>query len=304
MRLYYFKDERGNFGDDLNPWFWNNALGEVFNDDDETILVGIGTLINNKDIDRKRGRKKLVMGSGLGYGDFPEDIENWDFRLVRGPLSADRLGLDHRNWITDPAVMCPIYAGLNDVDKCYNVAFMPHCDSDSLGDWRVLCEKAGIHYISPRQDFIEVFKEIKRARLLITEAMHGAIVADAYRTPWIGVKCYDHILDFKWRDWMQSMSVGGEIHVLPSHFRGWVDLNFMAKLKAGVKTLLIKSGKNPSTLTLPPRIRSSNATEAKIVRALKDIGNQEGTLSHDKLLSEKQQRFQEVFFALKSELSI
>jgi hypothetical protein len=301
MRLYYFQDERGNFGDDLNPWFWQKALGSILNDKDEEILLGIGTLINNRN--KKLGRKKLVMGSGLGYGDLPEDLENWDFRLVRGPLSAGKLGLSANHWITDPAVMCPIYAPLEGIEKCYPVAFMPHCDSESLGDWHLLCEAAGIHYISPRQDFLKVFREIKQTKLLITEAMHGAILADAYRTPWVAVKCYRHILDFKWLDWMYSMNVNAELHTLPSHYRGWGDMNLVERLKAGLKILLVKAGKDPVSLTMPPRMRSSKATEAEIIQSLKALSTQTGSLSSDELIAAKQQQFQHAFDALKIELT-
>ena len=41
----------------------------------------------------------------------------------------------------------------------------------------------------------------------MTEALHGAIVADALRVPWIAVKLFDHIIEFKWRDWCRSLGL-------------------------------------------------------------------------------------------------
>jgi succinoglycan biosynthesis protein ExoV len=43
--------------------------------------------------------------------------------------------------------------------------------------------------------------------------MHGAIIADLLRTPWVRVRCHGHFLegagvnDFKWADWGQSLGV-------------------------------------------------------------------------------------------------
>ena len=32
MKLFYYKDPTGNFGDDLNPWIWYSLAPELFND--------------------------------------------------------------------------------------------------------------------------------------------------------------------------------------------------------------------------------------------------------------------------------
>lgn len=44
--------------------------------------------------------------------------------------------------------------------------------------------------------------------------MHGAIVADAYRIPWIGVDMYG-INKFKWQDWMLSLGLDVPLYKLP-----------------------------------------------------------------------------------------
>jgi len=52
-----------------------------------------------------------------------------------------------------------------------------------------------------------ILADLRRTSLLITEAMHGAIVADTMRIPWIPVKTHGSILDFKWQDWCASMAM-------------------------------------------------------------------------------------------------
>ncbi len=41
MRLYYFKDPRGNFGDDLNPWLWKQLWPELQQGEDDELFVGM-----------------------------------------------------------------------------------------------------------------------------------------------------------------------------------------------------------------------------------------------------------------------
>jgi succinoglycan biosynthesis protein ExoV len=52
-----------------------------------------------------------------------------------------------------------------------------------------------------------VLRVLSEARLVVTEAMHGAIVADTLRIPWIPVVCSPEIATFKWRDWTASLDL-------------------------------------------------------------------------------------------------
>ena len=46
--------------------------------------------------------------------------------------------------------------------------------------------------------------------------MHGAIVADALRVPWIPARLYGHFMEFKWRDWTESIEVPLELASMPA----------------------------------------------------------------------------------------
>src|SRR5690606_12799670 len=55
--------------------------------------------------------------------------------------------------------------------------------------------------------------ELSSAERLVTEAMHGAIIADVMRIPWVRIVCHSAyhegptVSEFKWQDWMQSLRV-------------------------------------------------------------------------------------------------
>ena len=102
MKLFYYKDDIGNFGDDLNRWLWPQLIGDYLDDDDSTIFVGIGTLLNHK---LPTNGRKIVFGSGYGYGDIPSIDSNFTFYCVRGPKTAKILNLPEETAVTDSALL-------------------------------------------------------------------------------------------------------------------------------------------------------------------------------------------------------
>lgn len=210
MRLFYYsgKDSRvrvSNFGDELNPWLWHRLIPEVFNGKNETLFVGIGTLLNDRLPPKPR---KIVFGSGVGYGNTPAVDDTWKIYFVRGQLSAKALGLKLEMGITDPAILVRKFYTPSG-QKRYQKSYMPHFSEviHNPSGWQALCQSLGMHYIDPTAAVEQVLSEIGDSEILFTEAMHGAIVADALRTPWIAVKTKIGILDFKWNDWLSSLGL-------------------------------------------------------------------------------------------------
>ena len=236
MKLFYYSGN--NFGDKLNPIIWNSLAKELIDEDDSAILVGLGTLINSN---VPVAPKKFIFGSGAGYMGPANIDDKWHFYCVRGPLTANILKLDSSLAITDPALLLrEIYT--RPVAATGEVCFMPHHVSAGYADWRAICAGAGITYLDPGDDTDWVIEKIRGARLVIAEAMHAAIVADAFRVPWVPVQIYDHILGFKWEDWCLSMQLPYRPITIPSLWDADRQLNSKDKAKTWVKRGLRGAG--------------------------------------------------------------
>lgn len=74
--------------------------------------------------------------------------------------------------------------------KKWKYSFMPHVGSLDFFDWEAICNKLNINFIDPRENPLTVLTNIRASEKIITEAMHGAIVADSFRIPWIATKAY------------------------------------------------------------------------------------------------------------------
>lgn len=212
MKLTYCKIDAGNFGDDLNPWLWPRVAPGLCDDDPSEEFLGVGTVLANT---YPLGPRRVVFGSGAGYKRPPVIDRQWKIYCVRGPKTAAALRIDPDLAVTDSAALVAMLPW-EPCEATYSVSYMPHHHSATLGDWRSVCRLANIHYVAPSGPVAETIERIRRSKLLITEALHGAVVADALRVPWLPVRAYGHILQFKWCDWAMSLGMQHRPHALPS----------------------------------------------------------------------------------------
>jgi succinoglycan biosynthesis protein ExoV len=280
MKLFFCRIPDGNFGDDLNPYLWPRLLPNAFDGTveyrpkdnhaisltrpDEELFVGIGTLIHNR---LPPTAIKHVFGSGYGYGSLPED-PNWHYHCVRGPLTTAKLGLAPDKAIVDPAVLIRLLPRPVR-EKRHRVSFIPHWEMAISGDWKAVCQLAGIHYIDPRRTPDEVIADIAATSTLITEALHGAIVADALRVPWMPVSSKHTILDFKWHDWCGSVGLTYAPTTVPTFWRPRPHVGALingAKRLQAATTLayLMKTGR--------PQLSRDGVLENRIERLLDVLG--------------------------------
>lgn len=204
MKLFNWTSSHGNFGDDMNSFLWQQFLPGVFDDDDDALFIGIGTIFS---ADVPKARCRVVMGSGTGYGRLPPDLGDgsWHVYAVRGPLTARAIGGDAKLAVADPAILLPLLREFAPTPR-RGIAFVPHWTTAEEGIWQSACAQAGIEFIDPRKEAKSVIRRIASAERVIAESMHGAIVADAFRVPWIPIVS-GRDTPLKWHDWALAMGL-------------------------------------------------------------------------------------------------
>ena len=289
MKIYYFKDPGGNFGDDLNPWLWNQLLPGFFNDDDAEIFVGIGTLLNHRLPDKPI---KHIFGSGYGYGEPPAINERFVIHALRGYETARILNAAPELVITDAAVLLravPLPAASHNKHK---VGFIPHCQSSRYFEWEKVCDAIGFKYISAEWDVEKVLSEMQTCEKLVCEAMHGAIAADTLRIPWVPVSCYDYISAFKWRDWLTTLNLPYEPTSVTSLYNIERGTPLSSRLKNQMKRGLQSAGIWSDNWTQAPKGRTGQAEFERAATQLRAASLLPGQLSDEKLLSRHVERYE------------
>ncbi len=205
MELFFYRGKLPNFGDELNHYLWPKLLEGVWGDDNK-IFIGIGSTIYDFHSPTK---EKIVFGAGYGgYTSLPKLDKTWNFFFVRGKLTAEALNLNPDLAIGDSAILIRrIFPSYHGFEKKYKVSFMPHWLSLNRGNWEEACKQAHINFINPKDDVVSILEQIKSSELVICEAMHGAIVADALRVPWIPLEPVDIVNRRKWFDWSSALDL-------------------------------------------------------------------------------------------------
>lgn len=214
MKLRYYHGRVPNFGDDLNAILWPALMPSFFNDDDTEIFVGIGTIIG---FPCGSPRKINVLSSGAG-NDPPSrwassDVKYW---CVRGPLSAQMLGLTDQDGIADGAILSPLVSSFPSQRGVSNgVLVIPHWETLDFPGWDVVSRQTGFELLDPRGRPADVIAKIANARLVLTESLHGAIMADVYGVPWAAFATSGNFLAAKWVDWRLSCGDKFDVTVVP-----------------------------------------------------------------------------------------
>ena len=267
MKPFYWQGTR-NFGDHMNSWLWPRLIPQLLSQGDDVRLIGIGSLL--KDSLAALPGEKVIFGTGSGYGPIPspQEYSTWKFYFVRGPLTAKAFDLDRKLGLIDGAWLISQIQELSIPSTAKaGTLFIPHWTTSESSNWQPVCQESGIEYLDPCMPSLEVLRRINNSELVITESLHGAIIADYYRTPWIPTRLSNTYLEFKWFDWFQSICVSPDIKTLPpSDIFDSISLRQRASAKSSVAETHIPP-KSERTLHHPGLLYRSTISAKRLLRA-------------------------------------
>ncbi len=204
MRLVYYRGRTANFGDDLNAELWPALAPELFEADDGAAFVGIGTIIG---MVCEPDLRLNVFSSGIGNDD-PCGWRRRETRYwcVRGPISCKLLALDAEAAISDGAILAPLAPGFpRRAADPQGVIVIPHWETLDHPGWPEVAKLTGYEVVDPRRPSTAVIERIAAAKLVLTESLHGAILADLLGVPWHAFATSRNFGITKWIDWRASL---------------------------------------------------------------------------------------------------
>jgi succinoglycan biosynthesis protein ExoV len=278
MPVYYFKDSRGNVGDDLNALILRHFFDFDKCSKASYTLVGIGTLINNR---LPLSREFIFFTTGYGYQKPPNFNDTRVSAIgLRGPMTLTKLRPflqenESNIPLIDGAYLTPDLIPKNATPEPNRVGLIPHVDSMQIGRWEEIAKRGQFCLIDPRWEPSKFIGALTSCSTVITEAMHGAILADAYRVPWAGFAAHIHINTDKWHDWSESLSIPLHINSVSPVFKGDEGLPFMSRVKNIIKRTAQKTKLYNNNWTLPPVARSNNKDMERTLDELKQIAARE-----------------------------
>ena len=205
-----FWNHNSNFGDLLNELLWRQYIDIDKVEDMGIDIFGVGSLINRK-TKINFDREIYVMGSG-GLKKFkPKWIGSAKIGWVRGPLTAEAIGYSRAYGIGDPAILFKGLENLNHNLKAEQLLVIPHWRTYADFDFAILEKLSNIKFVDPRSNIDKILFEISNSKYILSESLHGAIMADAIGVPWAPIAMSYRFNDYKWMDWLLSISSGDRV---------------------------------------------------------------------------------------------
>lgn len=203
MNIKYCPIDGGNFGDDLNTLLWARLFPDLSRLKEKVLVFGIGTLLDGRHDPRVT---KIVLGSGLGTEAAASPDHSWEFRWVRGPLTAQAFGLSSERALGDAALLWPELQPRRDAQLPGPIGLIPHFRTWDSFDWHQVAADAGMVAINPRQSPSLVIAQLRTCSRVMAESLHGAICADAMGIPWAPCVLAHRFNEFKWNDWLATVN--------------------------------------------------------------------------------------------------
>lgn len=224
-----------NYGDYLSEYFLDKLFTKT-NHSTNTIHI-IGSVISDYWINTG-GEKIIFWGCGMRDQISLNEqlLKKCEFLSVRGPLSRLALGLDKKIPCGDPALLLPMLHNTKKIDSFTGKRILiPHFFDCRENDELLAlsgCDIVLRAKIPNSVASIELFiNQLTSAEFVLAGALHGAITAVTYGTPFGYWDSGQIDIPFKWKDFSESVGIQCVFHRRIESAESFYKLNIEGQLK-------------------------------------------------------------------------
>jgi pyruvyltransferase len=178
VKAYWWKDVP-NFGDGLAPLLLEHFAGVnvTWAPISQASVVSVGSVLEHIPL----SWSGYILGSGRLKEKSHVHLAHATVLALRGPLSAR--GIDGNFSFGDPGLLADELVGPQETQ--WDLGIVPHWRDTKLAvRFKALIRAPHTtHVIDPRQDPLEVMRQIGSCRRIVTSSLHGMIAADAFGLP-------------------------------------------------------------------------------------------------------------------------
>jgi len=215
-----------NFGDDMNPYFFEKLIETPIRlaSQGQPHLLGIGSILNTAN------RESIIIGCGLLSADMAPKAIPKRIISLRGFLTAESIDYDPGHY-GDPALLTASLFPRSG-KPAYRLGLIPHhsqtkrwktiFDNDFINDSQDMLRfpaggkstkdfansllKKDVLYIDPGWSPLRVINAIAQCEGILSQSLHGLIIADAYGIPngWLAPAPTMPGFDFKFADYYST----------------------------------------------------------------------------------------------------
>jgi len=202
----FWWDGHPNFGDDLTPWLLPKyGIVPLYREPRDASLIGVGSLLEFAASDYDGA----IWGAGL-MADARHPLPRATALAVRGPLTAERIGLRDEPAYGDPGLLAARHLQRPATDG--RIVVVPHGHHRSHERLADMVADAGeaARVVDVHQRAAPAVREIASGHAVVTTSLHGLITADAYGIPAVWTTLTPPLGggDFKFRDYEAAVTPG------------------------------------------------------------------------------------------------
>lgn len=205
--------KHNNWGDDINFFFLSKIFDANINksvkSDTENYAI-IGSIINDNFINHNT----IIWGAGIMADNILKEKPK-KVCAVRGPVTRECLikqGIDCPEIYGDPALLLPYFYNPKTTKK-YKIGIVPHWSSINSPLTKNFIKDKRVHLINLMNygDWHSVIDEVLSCEYIISESLHGLILAEAYGIPnlWVDITL-NGSQDDKYHDFFLSLQADRE----------------------------------------------------------------------------------------------